>query len=101
MRLKDIYYPTSLIEIEDIYDDNIDVIVRLEDGRYFVLVVATPDNLKSLMKNDNQPYLSPGLPFAFVEKLTEENIELLVQAILEDPDYLRLYGCDIQDILNN
>lgn len=101
MKLKEIYYPTPLIEIQDIYNDNIDVIVKLENDQSFTLEVATPENLKFLMKKDHQPYISPGAPFAIVDKLTEENIGLLVQAFLEDPDYLRLYGCDIQDILNS
>ncbi len=51
------------------------------------------------MKNDNQPYISPGLPFAIVEKLTEENIAQLVQAFLKAPEYLHLYGCNNQVIL--
>lgn len=99
MKLKEIYYPTPLIKIENIYDDNIDVIVTLENGTKYTIVVFTPDNFKSLMKKDRLPYISPGLPVSIVEKLTEENIELLIQAFLEEPDYLRLYGCDIRDLL--
>lgn len=94
MKLKEIFYPTPLDEIQDIYNDNIDVIIRLENNQSFALVVATPENLITLMKNDNQPYISPGLPFAIVEKLTKENITQLVQAFLKAPEYLHLYGCN-------
>lgn len=89
-----ITFPANLNQINPL-DDNIDVLVQLEDGRQYTFVVATPDNLKSLMRKDNLPYLRPGLPFLFVERLDEPSIRLLLDVLLKEGDaLLRLYGED-------
>lgn len=94
-----ISFPTPLDEILDITNGNSDVIISVEDGREYVLTVATPDNLKQLMAQENKSYLSPGLPLAIVDMITEENVNALVKAFLEsDPIYLKIYGCDVQDL---
>ncbi|MDR1158625.1 MAG: hypothetical protein LBK75_10065 [Oscillospiraceae bacterium] len=90
MKYKNIYFPTSLSEV-DPSDDNIDVIITLEDDSSYVLVVATPINLVSLMKKENKSYLSAGCPFAFVEELTEENIMKLVVSFCETDAYWLKY----------
>ena len=41
MLVKNISFPISLSHIEDIYDDNIDVFVDLENGSSYTVVVAT------------------------------------------------------------
>jgi len=87
-------YPTNLNEI-NIFNDNIDVCLQLEDGRKYVFVVATPDNLKEMMKKDQVPYVKPGLPCLFVEELTDKNIRQLIEELLNDDDiFLRIYGSD-------
>lgn len=91
------YYPTPLSEIPDITNDNIDVLVNA-DGSEYTVVVATPDNLKYMMEKDEKTYFAPGTPFAIVEMLTEENIEGLIQALVDKPGLLKLYGMDIQDL---
>ena len=48
------------------------------------------------MKKDNVPFLKPGLPFIFVEKLTEANVRMLVEALMEeDAQLIRMYGEDV------
>ena len=89
-----ITFPTSLESI-DALNDNIDVCVQLENGKRYVFVVATPKNLYCLMKNDNAAYLKPGAPFLFVEELTEKNIRLLIEAVIEDSVLLHVYGEDL------
>lgn len=85
-----------LWETIDINNDNVDVCVKTEDGKSYVFVVATPDNVKTLMAKEPLPYLKPGLPFLFVEKLTKENIIALIEALMEeDPALLRIYGEDL------
>jgi len=90
MDYKEIFLPTSLSTINPI-DDNIDVIITLEDGKSYVLVVATPQNLLSLMKKENSSFLSAGCPLAFVEVLTEENIEAVVKSFCSDNAYWLKY----------
>lgn len=91
-----VFYPTALEEI-DPHDQNIDVCVTLADGRYYTFVVATPENLKSLMKKDGLPYLIPGLPFLIVEELTDQNIRSVIEELIRydaewDDTLLRIYG---------
>lgn len=91
----DISFPTPLGNI-DPNNDNLDVIVNTENGKHYVFVIATPDNLKHLMRKDGTPYLKPGLPFLLVEKITEENIRMLLDDLLEEDEQLiRIYGEDI------
>ena len=45
------------------------------------------------MKKDNVPFLKPGSPFIFVEKLTEANVRMLVEALMEeDAQLIRMYS---------
>jgi hypothetical protein len=47
------------------------------------------------MKKDNVSFLKPGLPFLFVEKLTDTNIRMVVEFLLEEDEQLiRIYGDD-------
>ena len=87
-------FPTPL-DMLDRVNDNVDVLVEWEDGKRCVFVVATPSNLSSLMKKDNIAYIKPGAPFLFVEELTEVNIRTVVEAVMEDPVLLHIYGEDL------
>ena len=90
----DIIFPTALDSINP-DNDNIDVLVQTENGQQYTFVVATPDNVKYLMKKDNVSFLKPGLPFLFVEKLTDTNIRMVVEFLLEEDEQLiRIYGDD-------
>ena len=85
-----IYYPTSLEKVNTL-DDNIDVIVTLEDGVSYVLVVGTPKNIYTLMKRHGEDFLSAGGPIAFVTELTCENINKLVESFCEGDAYWLKY----------
>jgi hypothetical protein len=90
----DIIFPTAFDSINP-DNDNIDVLVQTENGQQYTFVVATPDNVKNLMKKDNVSFLKPGLPFLFVEKLTDTNIRMVVEFLLEEDEQLiRIYGDD-------
>lgn len=90
-----ISFPTDLNKI-NIFNDNIDVCLQLQDGRQYTLVVTTPDNLKDLMAKEQLPYLKPCLPFLFVETITKENIYKLIEELLkEDTIFLQIYGGDL------
>ena len=92
MRVLNIQYPTSLDKIEDIYNDNIDVIVTLEDGISYVLVVSTPQNHYWYMDKEEMDYIPPSPPHITVRSLTEENIRTAVEAFAESEAYwLKIY----------
>ena len=80
-------------------NDNMDVCLTFPDGRSFSFVVATPENLQFLMKQDGKPYLTPGAPMLIAEKLTEEVVSRLMAELAQDEQLLNLYGSDITQTL--
>ena len=95
-----IFYPTSLTEV-DPHDDNVDVCVTFADGQHCTFVFATPQNLITQMKGEGRSYLEPGLPFLFVQELTDENIRACLDAISDDRAMKNLHGAQILDLLEN
>jgi hypothetical protein len=93
MVVKKISFPVPLTNIEDIYDDNIDVFVDLENGRSYTVVVGTYKNILSLLNKENSNFLPPGEPMIIVKKLTMEVIEEAIQAYTKDDDgyWLKLH----------
>ncbi len=89
-----LFFPTGLNEV-NIINDNIDVCIELTSGKRYTIVVATPQNMQKLMEDAGIPYMKPGAPFLFVEKLTEYNIRLLVDELVQDPVLLHIYGEDL------
>jgi hypothetical protein len=73
--------------VEDIYDDNLDVFVELEDGSEYTVIVATPKNFLTLMNRQGIDFLEPGCPFIIVRKLTMEVIEKTINAHTQDNAY--------------
>ena len=49
MKVKSITFLSDLKDVKDIFDDNMDVFVNLENGRNYVLIVGTPKNLLILI----------------------------------------------------
>lgn len=94
----EIFYPSPLSTISDITNDDIDVVI-IVDGEEFSILVTTPDNLKSLMTRWKEPFVVPESPFAIVESLTENNIKLLAEKLVDDPLLLQLYGSDVMEII--
>ena len=48
------------------------------------------------MKKDNVPFIKPGSPFIFVEKITDANVRMMVEALMEeDAQLIRMYGEDV------
>ena len=93
-----LFYPTPLSEI-DPKDGNLDVCVTFADGQNCTFVFATPQNLLTLMKGEGKPYLQPGLPFLFVEELTDEHIRACLDAISDDRAMRNLHGAQILNLL--
>ena len=92
---------TELVEIEyaspledaDPDDDNIDVHVRLSDGRIYSFLIATPKNIYRCMANEGIDYYF-GTPPLFVSSLTRECVERAIRALLSEDNgrWLDLYG---------
>ena len=83
-------------DLKDIEDYNSDVLVKLENGQEYIVVVATPKNLLSLMNNEKSDFLSPGDPMIVVKQFTKEIIEKTIQAYAADDAYwLKFYASDI------
>ena len=85
---------TELNEIEDVYNANIAVVVKLEDDFLLSIIVGTPNNLQYLMEKDKVNFYGPGLPWIIVQKLTKDIIYEAIKAYIDDsPDgyWLKLY----------
>ena len=96
MKVESITFLSDLKDVKDIFDDNMDVSVKLENGRNYVLVVGTPKNLLRLMENEKSDFLSPGDPIIIVKKMTKEVIEQAIKAYAEDDAYcLKFYSAEL------
>jgi hypothetical protein len=72
-------------------NDNVDISLRLDDGRVYVILVATPSNIYWCMDNEATDHYF-GVPPLFVRTLTRINVESAILALLEDPQLLDIYG---------
>ena len=52
MKVESITFLSDLKDVRDIFDDNVDVAVKLDDGHEYIVVVATQKNLLTLMNNE-------------------------------------------------
>ena len=96
MRIESINFLSSIEDIDDIFDYNMDVSVNLENGQNYVVVVGTSKNLLRLMANEKSDFLSPGDPIIIVKKMTKEIIEEAIQAYAEDDAYcLKFYSAEL------
>ena len=73
--------------IKNIYNDNIDVFVELEDGFEYTVIVGTPKNFLTLMNQHGMHFLEPGYPFIIVRNLTMEVIEKAIHAHTQNNVY--------------
>ncbi|AGF54238.1 hypothetical protein B0P06_001697 [Clostridium saccharoperbutylacetonicum] len=92
MKIKKISYPTSLEEISDIEDDNIDIFVELDDGMVYTMTVSTPKNYYKYMDREKIDYIPSMPPDIIVRKLTGENIRNALETYVKDDGYwFKLY----------
>ena len=93
MKVESITFLSDLKDVKDIFDDNVDVAVKLDDGHEYILVVVTQKNLLTLMNNEKSDFLSPGDPMIIVRKLTKEVVKDAIQAYAENNGYyLKFYA---------
>jgi hypothetical protein len=92
IQLFDIEYVSSLSDV-DPENDNLDVHVRLSDGRVYSFLIATPNNIYKCMTNDGNEYFF-GTPPVFVRVLDRMHVETALRAPLSEYDgrWLETYG---------
>jgi hypothetical protein len=96
MKVESINFLSPIEDIDDIFDDNMDVSVNLENGLNYVVIVGTPKNLLRLMENEKSNFLSPGDPIVVVKKMTKEVVEEAIQAYADDDaHYLKFYAAEL------
>jgi uncharacterized tellurite resistance protein B-like protein len=96
MKVESINFLSPIEDIVDIFDDNIDVSVNLENGLNYVVVVGTPKNLLRLMENGKSNFISPGDPIVVVKKMTKKVVEEAIQAYADDDAYyLKFYAAEL------
>ncbi len=92
MNIKSIDYPTPIAELHDIHNDNVDVIVKTDDGMTYTFVVTTPSNYYWYMDKEGIDYIPASPPKIVVRSLTDENIRKAVASYIVDNGYwLKLY----------
>jgi hypothetical protein len=93
MKVESITFLSDLKDVEDIFDNNMDVAIKLDDGHESIVVVATQKNLLTLMNNEKSDFLSPGNPMIIVKKLIKEVVENAIQIYAENNGYyLKFYA---------
>ena len=79
-------------DIQNVYNDNIDVLVENEDGYEYIISVGTPQNLLNQMKKEKTNFIGPGDIHIIVKKLTKQIITEAIKTYAEDNGYwLKLY----------
>ena len=84
----------DLKTIDDVKDGNIEVYITLPDGYEICVLVATPQNLQSIMDANEVDFLEPEYIFIIVNELTEELITKAINNYMKtDPSgyWLKLH----------
>ncbi len=89
-----VFFPTSMDEIADPTNDNVDVCVTTADGETYTLVFITPDNLKHMMESNNEDFISPTFKYIVIKRIDERVIRMALDEILRDPTPLAYFGKD-------
>ena len=87
-----VFYPTKISELHDVYNDNIDVCITLENGSMFTLVFITPENLKAIMQKSNTMYVDFRFKFIVIEYISEGIIQSVIEEIISDEYFRNYYG---------
>ncbi len=80
MKIESITYPTDISKCNR-YNDNIDVFVKLGNGKEYCVTVATIEWIRNDMKDGCHP---AGTPEIIVSELSEEIIERAVADFCSD-----------------
>lgn len=91
-------YPTGY-NVKDIYNDNIDINIILEDGRIFFATFFTVNNIIYLMDNETNSFRRDhfwATDMVIVRDLSVATIEQTINYILNTCDI-----CEVFSLINN
>lgn len=81
-----------LDQIDDQFNDTVDVAVKLKDGYSYVISVSTAENLLQEMKCEKRNFISPYESRIIVNKLSKEIINEAIEAhSIRNGYWLKLY----------
>lgn len=73
----------SPLEDADPANDNIDIHLRMYDGRVYSLLVATPNNIYVCIDNSREEYFF-GVPPIFVRVLDKKHVEEAISPLISE-----------------
>ena len=73
-------------------NDNVDVVVYLNNGRAYTLLIATPQGLIRCMRNENVEHFFSYPPPLVVSTLDEIHVSGAVEALVAEPRIFAIYG---------
>ena len=83
MKVSSIIFPTPINEC-NLFCDNIDVFVKLENEKNFCVTIAT---IEWITQNMKKGFLEPGTPNIIVTKLQKDIIENAIKEYASDDAY--------------
>lgn len=101
IKIKEITFLADMKQIENIYNDSLDVLVTTEGDphyegeKHYLIDVATPQWLISQMEKTQMDFLSPNYPFLVVRKITLPVIKEALKKLIESEEdgyWLKLYS---------
>ena len=92
MRIKNWKFVVKDVNLLDLYNDNIDVSVTLEDDTQYIVVVSTIKNICEQIEKGGKRFLLPGCPQIIVETLEYVNVnDALIDYAQSDAYWLKLH----------
>lgn len=100
IKITEITFLADMKQIEDIYNDSLDVLVTAEGDPYYegeknyLIEVVTPQWLISQMDKTQMDFLSPDYPFLVVRKITVAVIKEALKELVESEEdgyWLKFY----------
>lgn len=110
IKITEITFLADMKQIEDIYNDSLDVLVTTEGDphyegeKHYLIDVATPQWLISQMDKTQMDFVSPDYPFLVVRKITVPVIKEALKELLESEDdgyWLKFYSTTSALTLND
>lgn len=84
MGVKRIMCITAWEDNSGIQNENVDILLELDDGYTYVVVLATPQNIEYVMDQDKKNYLRPGHLFSVAKELTKKIVKETIKAYAEE-----------------
>lgn len=77
-----VFFPGSY-DVKDVYNDNHDLNIILEDGRVFFATFFTPENINNLIKKEEFEYFFWAVDMCAIRDLKKSTIRKAVEKIID------------------